>query len=263
MVFSIVAPVLTSPLLKIPILVPDAVLTYISLTPPNPTPPKEELQKYANTDWYTKNRRVQTKVITVCKAALIGLMAAESATILAQAFPSAALSSRVLAVLAPGNAPLPLRPSARSLVAGVLVLAAGAVRAWTYRTLGRFFRWELSVQHDHRLVTTGPYAYVRHPSYVASTLVSYGNLLLLSGPGTYFTEAGIGRSTGGKVVAGAIAAYLLWLHALGEHFFTVPYHAHLIVGRVEKEDEVMKQQFGDEWGAWAKKTPYKLIPYIY
>ncbi|KAI0361061.1 hypothetical protein OH77DRAFT_1433284 [Trametes cingulata] len=251
--FPALAPMLTTPLLKIPILVPDAILTYISLTPPNPPPAAHEQQKYSRTDWFTKNHLLQTKVVDVCKWALIGLMAAETATILAQEFPSP-LSSRLLSLLVPSPLarPLPLAPTPRFLLTGALVVAAGLVRAWTYRTLGKYFRWQLSVLDDHcRLVTSGPYAWVRHPSYVASALVSYGNLVLLCGRGTYWTEVGLGRTVAGKVAAGAVAAYLLFLHA------------YLISGRVEREDEVLRAQFGEEWEAWARRTPYKLIPYIY
>ncbi|KAI0673650.1 hypothetical protein C8Q78DRAFT_969247 [Trametes maxima] len=246
---SLLSPVLSTPLLKIPILVPDAILTYISLTPPNPPPPQDERKRFTDPDWLSDTFRLQILVIKFCKAALIGLMASEASTILAQSFPSP-LSTRVLSLLAP--APLPLAPTPRFLLSGALVVAAGLVRVWTYRTLGKFFRWQLSVQDDHKLITRGPYAWVRHPSYMSAALLAYGNLAgVLWGPGTYFTESGVGRTAGGRVVAGAIAVYLVFLHA------------QLIVGRVDKEDEVLRERFGEEWEEWAKNTPYKLIPYVY
>ena len=33
--------------------------------------------------------------------------------------------------------------------------------------------------------------------------------------------------------------------------------------RSKDEDEVLKESLGAEWEAYAKKTPYKFIPYIY
>ncbi|GAW00659.1 ICMT-domain-containing protein [Lentinula edodes] len=39
-----------------------------------------------------------------------------------------------------------------------------------YRTLGQLFVFELRIQKDHRLITEGPYAYVRHPSYTGLIL---------------------------------------------------------------------------------------------
>lgn len=35
-----------------------------------------------------------------------------------------------------------------------------------------------------------------------------------------------------------------------------------LMDRMGKEDELMKQQFGEEWKKWAKTVPYKLIPLI-
>ncbi|CAF4350854.1 unnamed protein product, partial [Rotaria sordida] len=32
-------------------------------------------------------------------------------------------------------------------------------------TLGAFFTFELTIRSTHKLIKTGPYAYVRHPSY--------------------------------------------------------------------------------------------------
>ncbi|KAI0828990.1 hypothetical protein BC628DRAFT_1409021 [Trametes gibbosa] len=240
---SILAPVLSTPLLKIPILVPDAILTYTNLTAPMPPPATDEREKFTTADWFTDNYRF----------ALIGLMAAETATILAQHFPSR-LSTLLLSLLAPSanaGAPLALAPTPRFLLTSAVVLAGGLVRLWTYRTLGRFFRFQLSLVAGHRLVTAGPYAWVRHPSYVAAALCSCGNLLLLSAPGSYFAEAGLGRTVWGRVAAGAVAGYLLFLHA------------NLMLTRVEKEDAVLRESFGAEWEEWARRTPYKLIPYVY
>src|SRR3954453_18820592 len=51
-------------------------------------------------------------------------------------------------------------------VAGLAVMWAGfGLRAWAVRTLGRFFRVEVTVDTGQTVVDTGPYARVRHPSY--------------------------------------------------------------------------------------------------
>ncbi|KAH9858320.1 hypothetical protein C2E23DRAFT_770003 [Lenzites betulinus] len=248
---SILAPVLSTPLLKVPILIPDAVLTYINLTAPMPPPAKDERDKYPTKDWFSDNHHVQTQCINVCKIALMSLMAAETTTILAQHFPSR-LSTLLLSYLAPSApSPLTLAPTPRFFLTSALVLAGGLVRLWTYRTLGRFFRFQLSLVAGHRLVTAGPYAWVRHPSYTAATLCSWGNLLLLSGPGSYFAESGLGRTLWGRAAGAGVAAYLLFLHS------------NLMFTRVDKEDAVLRESFGEEWEEWAKRTPYKLIPYVY
>ena len=69
---------------------------------------------------------------------------------------------------------LPGNPWAWLLI-GVLVMCGGAVfRYWAIITLGRFFRFEVMVQDEHRVVTGGPYRFVRHPSYTGVLLIQLG-----------------------------------------------------------------------------------------
>lgn len=61
------------------------------------------------------------------------------------------------------------------VAAGVAAIAAGmALRAWSIITLGRFFQYQIKIQPGHRVVTSGPYRYVRHPSYTGIALVLAG-----------------------------------------------------------------------------------------
>ena len=60
-------------------------------------------------------------------------------------------------------------------------MAAGiGLRAWSIVTLGRFFQYRIKVQPGHRVVTGGPYRYVRHPSYTGIAMVLAG-IALASG----------------------------------------------------------------------------------
>lgn len=60
-------------------------------------------------------------------------------------------------------------------VAGITLIAAGiGLRASSIGTLGRFFQYQITVQPGHRVVTGGPYRYVRHPSYTAVALILGG-----------------------------------------------------------------------------------------
>lgn len=69
--------------------------------------------------------------------------------------------------------------------AGLLVVAwAGiAVRLWAIVTLGRYFRGTVHIQRGHKVVRSGPYRWVRHPSYsgmllgAAALAVQVGNAL--------------------------------------------------------------------------------------
>jgi protein-S-isoprenylcysteine O-methyltransferase Ste14 len=60
-------------------------------------------------------------------------------------------------------------------VAGIVLMVAGiGLRAWSIATLGRFFQYQIMIQAGQRVVTGGPYRYVRHPSYTGIALVLLG-----------------------------------------------------------------------------------------
>jgi len=40
------------------------------------------------------------------------------------------------------------------------------------------FTFEMSIRKNHKLITSGPYAIVRHPSYVGVILVASGLMLI-------------------------------------------------------------------------------------
>lgn len=61
------------------------------------------------------------------------------------------------------------------VVVGVALIAAGiGLRAWSIAALGRMFQYRIKIQPGHRVVTDGPYRYVRHPSYSGIALVLAG-----------------------------------------------------------------------------------------
>jgi protein-S-isoprenylcysteine O-methyltransferase len=60
-------------------------------------------------------------------------------------------------------------------VLGLALLIAGmAIRAYAILTLRRFFTVDVAIFKDHRLIRTGPYRYIRHPSYTGALLSFYG-----------------------------------------------------------------------------------------
>jgi len=72
---------------------------------------------------------------------------------------------------------LPVHDSGVALAGAVLALTGALLAAWAKATLGRFFTTQLGVQEDHRLITTGPYAIVRHPIYLGAIDFLVGSAL--------------------------------------------------------------------------------------
>jgi protein-S-isoprenylcysteine O-methyltransferase Ste14 len=61
------------------------------------------------------------------------------------------------------------------VIAGIVLIVAGTgLRAWSIATLGRFFQYQIEIQEGHRVITSGPYRYVRHPSYTGLALALTG-----------------------------------------------------------------------------------------
>ena len=59
--------------------------------------------------------------------------------------------------------------------AGLVVVWAGlALRIWAVATLGRSFRTFIDVDADQAVVRSGPYRWVRHPSYTGLLLIAFG-----------------------------------------------------------------------------------------
>ncbi|KAJ8480995.1 hypothetical protein ONZ51_g6289 [Trametes cubensis] len=131
------------------------------------------------------------------------VMLCEVLTILAVCFPNPA-STYALSILDRGNptgrAALHIRISPTFLIGCMFAMSGGLLRLACYRTLGRFFTYEITIRQDHRLVTSGPYSIVRHPSYLAIILIVVGNLLCFLGPGSWLRESGILREPMGKAV---------------------------------------------------------------
>lgn len=132
-----------------------------------------------------------------------------------------------------------------------VVVGGGLFRRWCFRTLGRFFTFELSVRKGHQLVKTGPYSIVRHPAYTASALQFTGVLILHGLRTSWLRSSGVL-----DIVPGLKFIALAWAM---ERTIAVT----SLFRRINQEEEVIKSLFGDEWKSWAKVVRYRLIPGIY
>jgi len=116
-------------------------------------------------------------------------------------------------------------------VIGLVLMGLGlAVRSWAMVHLGRYFTVDVAVAADQRIVDTGPYRLVRHPSYT-------GLLLLAVGVGLCF---------------GNIASFLV---------IAVPMIA-LMLKRMKVEEEVLAEALGNTYREYMARTQ-RLIPGIY
>ncbi|TCD67144.1 hypothetical protein EIP91_000428 [Steccherinum ochraceum] len=150
---------------------------------------------------------------------------------------------------APSASTFHLTPS--FVLVSTLLYAGTILRALCYRALGRHFTFELAIKKEHKLVTDGPYSFVRHPSYLGEILVFLGMVLAqLFNPGTWWTECGMWETRQGQAFGYfwvVFTSSVLWM----------------ILSRVPKEDLMMRMQFGEEWMSWSKRTPYAVIPYVW
>jgi protein-S-isoprenylcysteine O-methyltransferase Ste14 len=77
-----------------------------------------------------------------------------------------------LAALTASRAP---RIAGPHRAAGLIVMWLGlAIRVWAIAALGRAFRTTVEVDPAQAVVTTGPYRWVRHPSYTGLLLIVTG-----------------------------------------------------------------------------------------
>ncbi|EIW59334.1 uncharacterized protein TRAVEDRAFT_19788 [Trametes versicolor FP-101664 SS1] len=161
-------------------------------------------------------------------------------------------SSTIARSIMPSLSPTAHEPRLSSLfIAGwVMTALGGGLRFLCYHQLGRQFTYSLTIVEDHNLITTGPYAIVRHPSYIAWITFISGVLVTQLCPGSWFAECGPSGSFFGCAAMAVWVVYNLYIVAM-------------LPARMRREDEALKKQFGDKWVQWSRHTPYKLVPGIY
>ena len=134
-----------------------------------------------------------------------------------------------------------------------------------FKTLGPFFTFEITIRPKHHLITGGPYAWVRHPSYTGVYLTLFGASLALWSPETlnvgYASQtadwtASLGpiwharQRTFGMAFAGVWVAKCLFA-------------CHGMTTRMKKEDNILEATFRESWEDYAERVPWKLIPGIW
>ena len=129
----------------------------------------------------------------------------------------------------PTFAGYPFHPLQAWLGVAVLIGAMALFRR-THRDLGRAWSVTLEIRQEHRLVSHGIYARLRHPMYAAFWLWALSQALLLP-----------------NWIAG-----LSGLIGFGTLFFS----------RVGHEEQMMLERFGDEYREYMRRTK-RIVPGIY
>jgi protein-S-isoprenylcysteine O-methyltransferase len=122
-------------------------------------------------------------------------------------------------------------PAPAALGIGLALMWSGlGLRVWAIHHLGGLFRAVVVIQRDHRLVTTGPYRVLRHPSYTGALVAALG----------------FGIALGHW--ASAVALVAGW--GIG-----VAYRMHV-------EEAALRAAFGSGYDEYAART-WRLVPLVY
>jgi protein-S-isoprenylcysteine O-methyltransferase len=105
-----------------------------------------------------------------------------------------------------------------------------ALRWYAIIHLGRFFTTNVAIAKDHRLIDTGPYKIVRHPSYTGSLTTVLGFCL------TFGNWASL------LIIFVPVCAVTLW--------------------RIHIEEEALTGALGEQYRGYMQRTK-RLIPFIY
>ncbi len=116
-------------------------------------------------------------------------------------------------------------------ISGIFLISGGILfRLWAIRTLGKFFTSEVKVQDDQKIIQTGPYGLIRHPSYLGAYMAMIGCPIFL-------------HTTIGLIVT----ASLMLIASLY---------------RINVEEQTLVDEFGPVYRQYQEKTR-RLIPFIY
>ncbi|ACB95505.1 methyltransferase family protein [Beijerinckia indica] len=110
-----------------------------------------------------------------------------------------------------------------------LFIGGGALRLWPVFVLGRRFSGLVAIQPGHELVTTGPYRYIRHPSYLGLLISALGWALAF-------------RSGVGVLLVALLIPPLL--------------------ARIHAEEKLLHSYFGQDYASYCARTS-RLIPGVY
>ena len=130
------------------------------------------------------------------------------------------------------------------------MVMGAAIRVQCFREMGKHFTFSVTLLKDHKLITSGPYSYVRHPSYTGGLLNATGLVIWYTAQGSWLREREVHKMTSAwLILAPVLAAISLLILTMFR--------------RIPAEDEILRKTFGKEWDEWAENVPSRIIPGIY
>lgn len=109
-----------------------------------------------------------------------------------------------------------------------IALVGTLLFAWSHYALGKNWSSRLEIREEHRLVTEGPYAFIRHPMYAALLFISIG----------------LGLLAANWMVAIPFPLSVLLLYLI----------------RVPSEEAMMLEHFGEAYREYCQRTG-RLLPF--
>jgi protein-S-isoprenylcysteine O-methyltransferase Ste14 len=111
-----------------------------------------------------------------------------------------------------------------------VLLGGILLRWWAIHCLGKFFTVNVAVHTGHKVINTGPYMLLRHPSYTG---------LLME----------------------ILAVALAYQNLISLAIIMIP-TTFILLRRIRHEERVLKRALGDDYRQYLQQT-YTLVPFVY
>jgi len=116
------------------------------------------------------------------------------------------------------------------IIGSIILIIGGTVLSYSRYVIGKLGTLIIGVEHDHRLITSGPYRFIRHPIYAGATTLFLGFALSFS----------------------ALLSSVLLLN----------FCVFLFEKRIREEEKLLVETFGEEYLEYMSHTK-KIIPFLY
>lgn len=130
-----------------------------------------------------------------------------------------------------------------------LLVASGSIlRLLCYRALGKFFTFEVTIRSNHKIIDSGLYGVVRHPSYTGAFSIWGGTALWVF------------SSQNPAITCGWATSFPIVRLIMASWMFAAMFFCFTLVQRVFVEERNLQIHFGQTWDDYTKRVPYRYVP---